>query len=95
LAVVKEGMAEVVGTRDGSGRLAALPGYRIAGKTGTAQYGPENDRKKYCWMIAFAPLEGPRYAVSVVIDEGHSGGQDAAPVVREILKTCFELEAAE
>lgn len=95
LAVVKEGMAEVVGTRDGTGRLAALPGYRIAGKTGTAQYGPENDRKKYCWMIAFAPLEGPRYAVSVVIDEGHSGGQDAAPVVREILKTCFELEAAE
>ncbi|RKX32545.1 MAG: penicillin-binding protein 2 [Verrucomicrobia bacterium] len=93
--VVLEGMAEVVGARDGTGRRAALPGYRIAGKTGTAQYGPEDDRKKYCWMIAFAPLEKPRYAISVVLDEGQSGGQDAAPIVREVLKRCFEAEACE
>jgi penicillin-binding protein 2 len=56
----------------------------IGGKTGTAQQSATRDN--HAWFVGVAPLSNPRYVVAVLIDEGGSGGQVAAPVARQILQ---------
>jgi penicillin-binding protein 2 len=57
---------------------------QIGGKTGTAQSSATRDN--HAWFVGVAPLDSPRYVVAVLIDEGGSGGQVAAPVARQILQ---------
>ncbi len=83
LSEIQKGMEDVVGSSSGTGRRAQLVGVRMAGKTGTAQYG---DGLKHAWMILFAPVEDPRYAVAMVIENAVSGGISAAPRVRELMQ---------
>lgn len=76
----------------GTGTEAAIDGYLVAGKTGTAQkadyvHGGYADDKWTSSFIGFAPAERPRLVVAVVIDEpmiAHHGGSVAAPVFRRI-----------
>lgn len=76
----------------GTGRLAAVPGYRVAGKTGTAQKADAVRRgystEKYVAMFAgYLPAESPRVVIVVAVDEpksNHYGGVVAAPVFSEI-----------
>ena len=77
---------------DGSGKSAYIPGYRIGGKTGTADK-IENGRyvsgKVYSSFVALAPIDDPRVAVLVVVDEPQGvrfGSLTAAPAVHDILK---------
>ncbi len=56
----------------------------IGGKTGTAQSSATRDN--HAWFVGVAPLDNPRYVVAILIDEGGSGGQVAAPVARQILQ---------
>jgi penicillin-binding protein 2 len=56
----------------------------VGGKTGTAQQSATRDN--HAWFVGVAPLDDPRYVVAVLIDEGGSGGQVAAPVARQILQ---------
>jgi len=86
---VQEGMEMVVMSPQGSGRKAAIDGIRVAGKTGTAEYGPKGAGLKYAWMIAYAPAEKPRFAVAIVIEKGVSGGTTAAPRMRILLQALF------
>ncbi|MCO5045200.1 MAG: penicillin-binding protein 2 [Kiritimatiellae bacterium] len=86
IELVRQGMRDVVSGERGSARRLALPGVAIAGKTGTAEFGRKEDRKRHAWMIAFAPFEEPRYAVALLVDEGISGGETAAPRVRALLQ---------
>ena len=72
-------------------------GYRMAGKSGTAQVvgiaqGEEYDeeeldeyQRKHAWFIAFAPVDDPQIAVCVLVENGGSGSSVAAPVVREVI----------
>ena len=72
-------------------------GYRMAGKSGTAQVvgiaqGEEYNEeeldefsRKHAWFIAFAPVDEPRIAVCVLVENGGSGSAVAAPVVREVV----------
>lgn len=74
----------------GTGRRAALEGYRAAGKTGTAQKivdGHYSNSKYVASFIGFAPLPKPRITVLVQIDEPtgiHYGGEVCAPFFRKI-----------
>ena len=74
----------------GTGRKAALEGYRAAGKTGTAQKivdGHYSNTKYVASFIGFAPLPQPRITVLVQIDEpkgGIYGGDISAPIFRAI-----------
>ena len=43
-------------------------------------------------MILFGPVESPRYAVAMVIEDGLSGGRTAAPLVRELMEDIFNLD---
>jgi penicillin-binding protein 2 len=56
----------------------------VGGKTGTAQSTATRDN--HAWFVGVAPLDAPRYVVAVLIDEGGSGGQVAAPVARNIMQ---------
>jgi len=83
-------MMETVVT-EGSGKSAYIPGYRIGGKTGTADK-IENGRyasgKVYSSFVALAPIDDPEVAVMVIVDEPqgvHFGSLTAAPAVQSIL----------
>lgn len=66
------------------------------GKTSTAQTGQFSDRgMELChgWMTGFFPLESPRYAVTVFVENGGSGNQSAAPIFREIIDHIAQMES--
>lgn len=81
----------------GSGRRAWLEKYGSAGKTGTPQANGLGDYM--AWYTGYAPLDQPRYAVSVLIQELEGvnkrdlqGGYHAGPVFKEIMEKVIELE---
>jgi len=76
----------------GTGKMAKVPGIRVAGKTGTAQKvvdGIYSHSEFYATFLGFAPVEDPQLAVVVVVDDPHPsyfGGTVAAPVFREVVE---------
>jgi cell division protein FtsI (penicillin-binding protein 3) len=83
-------MLEMVTQAGGTAPRARIPGYRVAGKTGTA-YKVESRQyvKKYvASFVGFAPVSNPRLIVAIMIDEpnngAHSGG-DVAPVFSKVM----------
>jgi len=77
--------------KDGTGFNAALEGYAVCGKTGTAQKTNETGRyakgKYISSFVGFAPAENPEIAVLVILDEpmkNHYGGIVAAPAFSKI-----------
>lgn len=83
-------MLESVISGEGTAPKAKVPGYRAAGKTGTA-YKVEHGKyvKKYvASFVGFAPVSNPRLIVAVMVDEpseGHFGGDVAAPVFSAVM----------
>jgi penicillin-binding protein 2 len=63
----------------------------IAGKTGTAETTSGIDQS---WYIALAPYPNPRYVVAATIEGGGFGAETAAPAVRQILTSLFDVEDA-
>ena len=94
------GMLERVVTAEGTGKLAAIPGYRVSGKTGTACKATAGGYSTDRYMAVFggvAPTSEPRLAAVVVIDEPsageHMGGQVAAPVFSRVVGGALRLLA--
>ena len=76
---------------EGSASKADVIGYRVGGKTGTAQKQTERGMINFAWLIAFAPVEDPRIAIAVAIEgdtpgEETGGGRYASPVAHAILQ---------
>jgi len=100
LQLVSEGMCGVVNA-GGTGWRARLPDVRVCGKTGSAQLvshdrlarGATPDLQPHGWFVAYAPAEAPRIALAVLVENGGSGGEAAAPVARQILEQFFSAEA--
>lgn len=99
-AVVSTGTAATMRTMlesvvtGGTGTRAAVPGYRVAGKTGTARK-PPYDGRYVASFAGFAPADAPRLATIVVLDEPsrtYYGGQVAAPVFARIMQYALRLE---
>ncbi|MBR6471696.1 MAG: penicillin-binding protein 2, partial [Victivallales bacterium] len=105
---VAEQMTEalkLVTQKEGTGRRAAVPGYEVAGKTGTAQLWINADKEKgilghyssteyFASFVGFVPADQPRFLLLVSIDnpkEGaHTGGAAAAPVFQKIAARTLE-----
>ena len=97
-AAIIEGMHGVMQGPRGTARAVGLNApYQMAGKSGTAQVFTVGQNEKYrakdvaerrrdhALFIAFAPLDAPRIAVAVVIENGESGSKAAAPIARAVM----------
>lgn len=76
-------------TAEGVGKEAMVPGFGSAGKTGSAEL-TRNSAKVNAWFCGFAPYDKPKYLVTVLVEEGVSGGTTAAPLFREIMEDILE-----
>ncbi len=96
-------MADVVhGPKGTARRIGVGATYRIAGKTGTAQvfgvaqneeYDAEKVEKKlrdHALFIAFAPVDNPRIALAVLVENGGGGSKIAAPIARKVMDHYFQ-----
>lgn len=81
--------------RTGTGKTAYIPGYRIGGKTGTAQKvvnGRYTDFT-YSSFFAMAPMDDPQFAVLFIVDSPkgvHGGAATAGPGVHQIMSDCLK-----
>jgi len=82
-------MLESVTSNEGTAPAARIPGYRIAGKTGTAQRAVNGHYSGYtATFVGFAPADKPQLLVEVVLQnprKGHFGGVVAAPVFHDVM----------
>jgi len=89
-------MKTVVGP-DGTGKRAAIPGYSVAGKTGTAhKVGARGYEDRYrSLFVGFAPVSSPRIVAAIVVDDAslgrYHGGDVAAPVFAKVVGGAMRL----
>ena len=102
--LVLKGMYQVTNVRGGTAYWSGLRGrkyrgYRMAGKTGTAQVVTINHKKEqkdlkdidykkrnHGLFVGYAPFHDPKYAISVIIEHGGSGSGSAAPVGKRVMQ---------
>ncbi len=100
MKTIRRGMIQVVSSRSGTASRAAVPGFQVAGKTGTAQWGPKNKERTAAWFAGFVPAEEPKYAFAAVYegeannDDVH-GGTQAAPLIGNVMRELFKDEKRE
>ena len=91
----------VANVQSGTGIAANIPEAQVAGKTGTAELGPDPDApapgpgeapalEENAWFTAFAPADKPKLAIAVmIVDASGSGGEVAAPIAAQILSAAL------
>ncbi len=91
---LRTGMIDAVNAGNGTAHAASLDNVEVAGKTGTAQWGPKNKERTAAWFAGFLPADQPRYAFAAVY-EGEvgskvHGGTTAAPMIADIFKPLYK-----
>lgn len=98
--VIYDGMVGAV-TQPGATAYLAFRGarYTLAGKTGTAQVvtvkqtestkhqDADVRKREHAWFIAFAPVDDPKIAIAVLVENGGFGGSTAGPIARKVIDT--------
>ncbi|MEX0868631.1 MAG: penicillin-binding protein 2 [Nitriliruptoraceae bacterium] len=94
---VRSMLEAAVAGEHATGQLARVPGYSVAGKTGTARK-PNTDAPGYsseyvATFVGFAPVDDPEVVVAVMVDEPTPiyGGVVAAPIFREVMQTALSV----
>lgn len=88
-AILRDAMTQAVSW--GSASAGAVAGLKVAGKTGTAEFGPrfaDGSYETHAWFSGFAPADDPQIAVTVFLERG-VGAIDAAPLASKILDYYF------
>lgn len=65
-------------------------GVEVAGKTGTAEFGASENEDTHAWFTVFGPYDNAEIAVTVFLEEGGAGSDDAAPIARKLFDYWFE-----
>ena len=94
LAEIKKAMVAVVSSGNGTAGRAQVDDVAVAGKTGTAQWGPKSKERAAAWFAGFVPAEKPQYAFAAVYEgdvgsKAH-GGSAAAPMIAMVLKDVYK-----
>jgi penicillin-binding protein 2 len=91
---LRQGMIGVVNSRNGTAGSASVNGVKVAGKTGTAQWGPKTKERTAAWFAGFAPADNPQYAYAALYEgapgEYAHGGVKAAPMIGDLLRVLFK-----
>jgi len=95
---LRTGMINAVNGAGGTGHGASLDNVEVAGKTGTAQWGPKNKERTAAWFAGFLPSDQPQYAFAALYegDVGSKvhGGSTAAPMIADIFKDMYKGQQA-
>ena len=86
LELVHKGMYQVVNSPTGSGKSARSDELIIYGKTGTAEVDTAQGRINNTWFTSFTEKNNRRYALTVLVEEGKSGGRNCAPLAKEFFE---------
>jgi penicillin-binding protein 2 len=94
LEQLRTGMINVVNGPAGTAHQASLENVEVAGKTGTAQWGPKTKERTAAWFAGFVPADHPQYAFAALYEgdvgtKAH-GGTAAAPMIAMILKDVYK-----
>ena len=91
---LKEGMIGAVNSKNGTAGSASMENVKVAGKTGTAQWGPKRKERTAAWFAGFAPADNPQYAFAALyegaVGEQVHGGTQAAPMIGDLLRELFK-----
>jgi cell division protein FtsI (penicillin-binding protein 3) len=98
-ATLSRWLVGVVEDPKGTGKKARLEGWRVAGKTGTAQKadpvtGGYSAERRFSSFVGFAPAEAPRVVIGIFVDEPKGekyGGEVAAPAFREVAEYAMKM----
>jgi penicillin-binding protein 2 len=97
--ILTRGMLGVV--NEGTGTAAKVPGFDVAGKTGTAQvvgrqsYGKSEEYEDHAWFVGFAPYRNPEIVVAAFVEHGGHGGTAAAPIAHAIFETYYKKKTGQ
>ena len=90
------GMINVVNGAGGTAHQASLDNVEVAGKTGTAQWGPKNKERTAAWFAGFLPTDHAQYAFAALyegdVGTNMHGGSTAAPMVADVFKEIYKGE---
>ncbi len=86
LKIVQEGMRMTV--TNGTAKMLNDLNVKVAGKTGTAQYGKDNET--FGWFASYAPYDNPNIALVVLVEGQKEHGYNAVPITKEIYEYYFK-----
>ncbi len=94
---VRKGLVKATSGGQGTGHRASLNRVQVAGKTGTAEWGPKQNKRYAAWFAGFVPAQEARYAFAAVYESERNesrahGGTVAAPIIGKILKEVYKDE---
>jgi penicillin-binding protein 2 len=94
---LREGMIGVVESGNGTAGAAQVDGVKVAGKTGTAQWGPKEKERTAAWFAGYAPAENSQFAFAALyegnVGEKVHGGTHAAPMIGQLLRTILKSDS--
>jgi penicillin-binding protein 2 len=96
IAQLRTGMINAVNGAGGTAHAASLDNVEVAGKTGTAQWGPKNKERTAAWFAGYLPADNPKYAFAALYEgdvgvKSH-GGTVAAPLIAQVFREAYKGE---
>jgi penicillin-binding protein 2 len=92
-ATLRKALVEVTEGGQGTGHRAAVKGIQVAGKTGTAQWGPTSKQRTAAWFAGYLPADNPQYAFAAVYEAPAGvkagGGSHAAPMIGKVFRKVY------
>ena len=76
---------------EGSGKRAYIEGYKVGGKTGSAEVSSNKSVKTHSWFTGFVADDEHPLAVTVILEQAGGGASAAAPLAGQLLKKAIKL----